>query len=66
MMDQLDIQRDAIWRAMQEAKREHIRVVGAKGPPADLMSNLLDRYIEARRRRYEPEIGEATFSDDSA
>jgi hypothetical protein len=64
MMDKLDIERAAIWRAMQETKHEYVRVIGAKGPPADLMSHLLDRYIAARRRHWEPEIGEAHFPDD--
>lgn len=64
MMDALDIQRMRILQDVIDKKSPGIKRIGRDQPELLLITLLLDRFIEERRRHFEPEIGEAWHPDD--
>jgi hypothetical protein len=64
MMDVLDIQRMAILQSVIDKKSPGIKRITAAEPELLLITLLLDRFIEERRRHFEPEIEEAWQPED--
>jgi hypothetical protein len=63
-MDALDFQRMAILQSVIDKMAPGIKRITSEDSELLLVSLLLDRFIEERRRHYEPEIDEAWQSDD--
>lgn len=62
--DALDFQKMRILQSVIDKHAPGIKRITADQPELMLIVMLLDRYIEERRRHYEPEIGEAWQPDD--
>lgn len=64
MMDTLEIERLQILQSVIDKKSPAIKRIDAAEPEMLLITLLLDRVVEERRRHFEPEIGEAWQPDD--